>query len=312
MPLSKALDVIQHAQHVSGGFPHRQDGQPRADATAWAIIALSAWNSAQAQCDKARLFLTSLQLDDGRIPISPNHPEVIWPTSLAVLAWHGNPNFQEAQNRAVNFLLGFTGRHFSKPDGMTVGHDPAILGWPWIAETHSWVIPTGLTIMALTLAGHQLHERVLEGGRMILDRQLLSGGWNYGNTLAFGKELHPLPECTGLALQTLARQTRIKNVQKSLDYISDTFSTLHTPISLGWALLGLEAWGLRPANADQQIAESFIRQKRYGTYSLPALALLLCAAKGRDGFYPLFANSAASSDHLSSSFSSSNETRAAS
>jgi hypothetical protein len=75
-----------------------------------------------------------------------------------------------------------------------------------VAGTHSWIEPTALGVIALKAAGHERHERVQEAIRMILDRQLPHGGWNYGNTFVFGRELRPMPESSGAALAGLAGQ----------------------------------------------------------------------------------------------------------
>src|SRR5205823_8208613 len=68
---------------------------------------------------------------------------------------------------------------------------------------------------------------------IFLDRQLPHGGWNYGNTLMFGKELHPMPESTGAALSGLAGMVDQDNVSRSLDYLQGEVDRLRTPISLG-------------------------------------------------------------------------------
>ena len=144
-----------------------------------------------------------------------------------------------------------------------------------------------MAILALQVAGLGTHARDKEGQSMILDRQLPHGGWNYGNISVFGKELHPLPECTGIALQALADDTDLQYVEPSLDYLLKKLPTLHTPISLGWALLGLGAWGLRPSNSEELILTSLDLQQRYGPYPVPSLALLLCAAISTGGLRSL-------------------------
>lgn len=291
MFIPSILEKIQRLQSDNGGFPNQEGGELRPDATAWAVMAVSALEeSSTDSCARARAFLKANQIDDGRITLSPHHSDVIWPTSLAIFAWEGDGEFHSEQLRAVEFLLGFTGRHFPKQDDSVAGHDPSIRGWPWMTNTHSWVIPTSMAIGALKIRGLRTHERVLEAERMLLDRQLPHGGWNYGNTLAFGKELHPLPEFTGIALQALADQTDKARIQKSLDYLLEIFPHLHTPISLGWAILGLGAWGLRPSNVHERIAECLRLQKRYGSYSVSSLALLLCAIKAHPDFYSIFSD----------------------
>ena len=107
--------------------------------------------------------------------------------------------------------------------------------------------------------------------------------------LCLGKELHPLPECTGGRSASFGPTTQnIQYVEDSLDYLLKKLPSLHTPISLGWALLGLGAWGLQPSHADELILSSLELQKRYGPYPIPALALLLCAANASEGLRSLF------------------------
>ena len=113
---------------------------------------------------------------------------------------------------------------------------------------------------------------------MILDRQLPHGGWNYGNTLVFGRELHPMPENTGAALAGLAGQVEQGTVARSLHYLQGEVDRLCTPVSLGWALLGLAAWDLWPSNGMALVERCLANQSRYGEYDTSALCLLLLAA----------------------------------
>ena len=113
---------------------------------------------------------------------------------------------------------------------------------------------------------------------MILDRQLPRGGWNYGNTLVFGQELHPMPESTGAALAGLAGMVGRDKVIRSLDYLQGEVDRLCTPISLGWSLLGLAAWDLWPSNGAALVERCLANQSRYGDYDTSALCLLFLGA----------------------------------
>ena len=172
-----------------GGFALRPGGGYRPEATSWAVMALQLWGISADLLRPARARIAAEQNDDGRIAVAPGHARAFWPTPLAVFAWHGDSDFIEPRSRAVSFLLKTTGTYFKKEEGIPVGHDPSIKGWPWIMDTHSWVEPTSLTIAALCIEGYGKHERVDEGVRLLIDRQLESGGWNYGNTTVFGTEL---------------------------------------------------------------------------------------------------------------------------
>jgi hypothetical protein len=161
-----------------------------------------------------------------------------------------------------------------------LAHNTFLKGWPWVAGTHSWIEPTALGVAALQVTGLGRHDRVREAVLMMLDRQLPHGGWNYGNTLVFGQELHPMPESTGAALAGLAGQVPQDKVALSLEYLVEVVGRLRTPLSLGWGLLGLAAWGQAPASSASLVERCLANQSRYGAYDTSALSILFIAALG--------------------------------
>ena len=272
------MRLLESRALPEGGFPAK-GGEPfRSDATAWAILALSRLGPVHPLLGSARDRLTTAQDPDGRVSMSREHEEAFWPTALSVLAWHGSQAHESPCTRGIQFLLNTTGNHRSKNHDDPVGHDSSIPGWPWIDGTHSWIEPTALSVLALRVAGHGPHDRVREGIRMMFDRQLPHGGWNYGNTTVYGRELHPMPESTGAALAGLAGQVQQGTVARSLDYLQGEVDRLRTPISLGWGLLGLAAWHLWPSNGATLVERCLANQARYGEYDTSALCLLLLAA----------------------------------
>jgi hypothetical protein len=286
--MKKAISDILIRSLPGGGYSSRPGGQYRPDATAWAVIALHLWGLSADLLRPARTRIATGQEKDGRIVLAQDHLQAFWPTPLAIFAWHGQSEFEEPRSRAVQFLLKTTGRHFEKGDDLPIGHDPSIRGWPWTAETHSWVDPTSLSIAALRIEGFGTHERVGEGIRLLMNRQLASGGWNYGNTTVFGTELAPMPESTGLALSALSGVVEEREVSRSIDYLKGSVETIKTPLSLGWALLGLAAWGARPRNANALIDRCFTRQGRYGMYDTSLLGLMLVSRKAEGGMIHAF------------------------
>jgi hypothetical protein len=273
-----------------GGFSGRPGGHFQTDSTAWGILAFRASGGPEELLERSRRLLVLEQLQDGRLCLNKTHPASYWPTSLAILAWQDSLSCSEAQQRAIRFLLDTTGFHFPRESDAPSAHDSLLKGWPWVDETHSWVEPTAMCIMALRSAGHGQHERVQEAVRMLLDRQLPHGGWNYGNTLVYGKELHPMPESTGAALVGLSGAVDRDAVFPSLQYLQDEVSRLQTPISLGWSLLGLAAWRRSPPNAAELVERCLANQERYGEYETSALCLLILGALAMEtgGESPLF------------------------
>jgi len=265
-----------------GGFSSRPNGQFQVDSTAWGILAVKAIGGSEDLLDRSQRVVMREQRQDGRLCMSNSHPDSYWPTPLAILAWHDSQPCRDAQQRALRFLLNTTGVHFPRESDAPSAHDSLLKGWPWVGGTHSWVEPTALCIMALRSAGHGQHERVQEAVRMLLNRQLPHGGWNYGNTFVFGKELHPMPESTGAALAGLAGSVDRDAVLPSLHYLQSEATRLQTPISLGWSLIGLACWDLWPLTGSALVERCLANQSRYGDYDTTALSLLYLGALSGD------------------------------
>ncbi len=260
-----------------GGFAQNNGGHYRPDATAWAVMALSSLEPYQYFIKSACKRLTSNQLPDGRVVLIEGIDSVWWPTPLALLAWMKVKGFESEASKALNFLLNISGRHFPKTSDSPTGHDTKLKGWSWIENTHSWIEPTAISILALRAMKNEKSDRSLEAVRMILDRQLPTGGWNYGNTTVFSRELLPMPEHTGQALCALSGYVKPVEVQKSIEYLKYTLPALSTPLSLCWCLFGLSAWSVNVPDARSQILRCLSLQDKFGTYDTTLLAQLSIA-----------------------------------
>ena len=281
--IRKYLETVE-GRYVDGvGFANRPGGKGRPDASCWAILALEAAGTRSDVVGRARQALAKAQCSDGRICISPQHVDACWPTPLAILAWHGSPEYEGPRNKAVQFLLQFEQVRTVSSGQTPLGHNGTIRGWPWIAETHAWVEPTAYALMALRVCRYTSHSRTRDAVRLLLDRQLPGGGWNYGNTTVFGQELRPMPETTGPALEALAGMTPRDVVEKSIVYLRSRREHLDTPMSLAWAILGLHAWQERPEQAQEQILRVLAAQDQYGPCDTISLSLLLLAWQCQTG-----------------------------
>ena len=197
------------------------------------------------------------------------------------LRWQSLPgrvlsNIRKLTSAAIKFLLETTGRHSKSGGDFPGSHDTSIQGWPWIEDTHSFVDSTALTLVALEAAGYTEHPRFKEGIRLLMDRQLPSGGWNCV-PIVYGLELYPFIDMTGVALSALAGHVAKKDVNKSILFLQSRIAGCRTPLSLGWALFGLGGWGKFPSNGRNWIEESLNRQNIYGKYGTTLLSLLTLA-----------------------------------
>jgi hypothetical protein len=285
----KALETILGRSKPEGGFAQKEGGVFRPDATAWAVMAMSRMRAYRQIVDGACRRMALGQLPDGRVPLVEGMDAAWWPTPLALLAWMKAGGFEKEAAAAENFLLATSGRHYPKEKDTPAGHDTLIRGWSWIEDTHSWIEPTAMSIIALKATGNGRHGRIEEAMKMMLNRQLSNGGWNYGNTTVFGQELLPMPEHTGQALCALSGHAQTTEVQKSIDYLKDRLPVLSTPLSLCWGLFGLNAWSIEVPDFRPLILKAFALQNKFGDYDTTLLAQLAIAYSS-DGDFSGFLN----------------------
>jgi hypothetical protein len=273
-----AIASLNERVLTNGGFAELPKNMYRVDSTAWAVIALTlAGASDENVVAAARARLAASQLQDGRVSISEEHPSAFWPTALAVLAWQRSAAQRKAHALATSFLLNTAGKPSKKTPEGPIADDFTIQAWPWIENASAWVEPTALAVIALRTAGHETHPRAREAVRMLMDRQLPHGGWNYGNTVVYGSELYPQIGSTGIALAALAGQVDGAETRKSLDYLTNSTPHCRSPFSLGWALIGLSAWGGKPGQSSAWIVECLDQQRKYGVYGTSILSLLIAS-----------------------------------
>ena len=285
--ITKCIKDIEARSLAGGGFADQPECPLRPDSTAWAVLALESAGTGTSLVDGGRSALAAGQFVDGRVHM-PDAPEVIWPTPLAILAWLKDAKYLEARNRAIDLLLKISGSHWNKIPGHPSEHDTSLAGWAWAIGTHSFIEPTVMAILALEITRHDNHPRFMEGISLIMDRRLSRGGWNYGNTRVYGSELFPFIDTTGMALTALAGHTSEESVKSSIDYLRAGVENCRTPLSLGWALFGLGAWGIFPEESGAWIEQTLTRQEKFGSYGTSLLSILALAFFSRGDFRKSF------------------------
>jgi hypothetical protein len=270
------------------GWGNRRGGSPYVEPTCLAALALAASHVAstadnsQAAVRGAADWLARQQQRDGALGIAPDLPQPRWTTTLGALVWSATSANTSARNKAVDWLLTSQGTTWTPEVAEPFGHDPRIAGWPWVEGTHSWLEPTAMAVLALSRAGRKEHPRTRDGRRLIRDRVIRSGGWNYGNSTVFGADLRPHPAPTGLALLALAQTDDADSpvVAQSCAYLERILPTTRAPQSLCFGILALTAWNRRPVAADEWLVAAHTAAARRSN-SIAELAYLLLAAGPR-------------------------------
>ena len=293
---------------------YHPSGPAGAEPTALAAMALSAANRPAA---KAVEWLGARQSSDGSVstltapskpregrkesphsqPTSPafpglssdyaSEPHPDWPTGWAILAALSvnrdtNAKAQKSSfdvSRATNWILQSAGDSAESDESR---RKAAIVGWPWVNGTYSWVEPTAIHIVALKAAGFAEHRRTREAMTMLTDRLLPSGGCNYGNTIVLGQELLPHVQPTGLAILALAGSVDADGrIERSLRFLEDSLSVETTAASLSYGLIGLAAHDRYPAGAAKWLEAAYRRTiaRDGAAYKLALLSLAVLGEK---------------------------------
>jgi hypothetical protein len=182
----------------------------------------------------------------------------------------------------------FRWRQFRGDPAITELND-ALIGWPWVEGTFSWVEPTSLALLGLRAAARVapniarssgFADRVRSAERMLVDRVVPGGGWNYGNTRVLGQDLSPYPDTTAWALLALRGVRDVEGVDRAvttgLDRLVALIAENRSSLARSLAALALRAHGRDDAAWRAAIAERVVtappRETRTRALALLALA----------------------------------------
>ena len=103
--------------------------------------------------------------------------------------------------------------------------DNRLQGWSWIDGTFSWAEPTAWAVFglkkcrALGIVPKGASTRIRDGESLLQDRVCAGGGWNYGNSNVFNKNLPAYIPTTAVALLALQDRQDEAFVRDSLTYL---------------------------------------------------------------------------------------------
>jgi hypothetical protein len=277
--------ALVSARNRDGGWGYKAGKRSRLEPTAVALLALGSPRELADVIDswpKRGSILVEPGLD------GPNY------TANALAAIVGLSASPAAPDGWVLGLLealaGVEGRKTAPGDPAINRQDNAIRGWPWVDGTFSWAEPTAWCVLALKRGGRHTatpaaRSRIDEGERLLIDRVCEPGGWNYGNSNVFQRNLPPYIPTTAIALLAL-RGRQNAAVSRSV-----TFLERHRLEEVSGMALALTAVCLgiyRRPSAD--VAEALQRQWARTQYmgNLHATALALYSVTGTGSGFEAF------------------------
>ncbi len=243
---------IRSTQNPDGGWGYTGRSS-WTEPTAFALLAMASAGSLSESFQQGIRWLADAQRSDGGWAPSASVSESTWVTAPAVLALAEAERATSLQS-AVNWLLRQTGEESTLADrlrrillGARLEAGEGTSGWPWLAGTAGWVMPTALTILALEKAElrHRATgtlERVRQGRDFLLARVCKDGGWNYGAPEALGYQANSYPDTTGMALLALRGSASAK-LTTALTKAEEQLPQCHSPQTLCWLRIGLAAHG---------------------------------------------------------------------
>lgn len=220
-----------------GGFPYLPGLKSAAEPTIHAVLAGLAGGATSDELADSVSWLSRVCNQDGSVGCSSDvSDQGLWLTAPYAIAMAKAGDMRSA-SAGVDFLLSFVSITASNMKENDL--DGSLVGWPWGKGTFSWVEPTAWSLLALEANGKEAHLRAEEGRKLLIDRQIPSGGWNYGNKSVYGQELIPFTDTTALALLALFDHVSESSIEASLKFLETASVAEESPYALALAALAL-------------------------------------------------------------------------
>ena len=190
------------ARNSDGGWGYERGRKSRLEPTCWALLAL-------------RSSAIGVRPDPRRLAIQFGRPHRApgglpnW--SFHALALATRLGLGEASDADLQPLADalVAARGLALKPSPVQRQDNSLQGWSWIAGTFSWGEPTAWALLALKkcrargITAKGADARIRDGEAILRDRVCVTGGWNYGNSNVFGKDLPAYVPTTAIALLAL-------------------------------------------------------------------------------------------------------------
>jgi hypothetical protein len=238
---SKPFSPRQFLRHVNndGGIPYVPGMHSFSEPTLLMILAFIADDEGpiiQPLVD----WVLKRRNPDGSIGLNDEFPqEGLWNTPLLAIAMH-NLGFKAERDAAIEFILRC--RSLPLKPSKENELDSSLLGWPWVPNTFGWVEPTSWALLSLGLVGKGNHPRSIEGQKLLADRCIPEGGWNYGNKIVFNNHLMPFWDATALALLALGGSNP-SLTNRNLDLLEKSLPEIQSLYANALAGICLEKFG---------------------------------------------------------------------
>src|SRR5262245_42989411 len=269
---SRLEQALLGAANRAGGWPYYAGKASRIEATCWALLAL-AESSAAGAAEWARAagphlqWLATTQRRDGLLVDQADAPPNFTANGLAAFVlslWAGRPALAgpSARPDLPRLIAALVAAKGVAVDDASERQDNRLQGWPWIADTFSWLEPTAWCVLALEKGGAAAAgaaPRVQEAEKLMLNRPCEPGGWNVGNAAVSGQDLRPYVPTTALALIALQNRREAAEVRRSVSWLRDARLKEPSAIALSLTAIALRLYGLASDDVEARLAADLDR-----------------------------------------------------
>jgi len=274
--------ILTAEANKGGGWGYYPGNASRIEPTCWAMLALA--NGKVVDGDAHLAFLAGCQRRDGLFSDRPDLPPNLSWTALAFLTLSAL-----SASRAINDVCARLLEAIAKTSGVELANSSItrqnnkLKGWPWITDTFSWVEPTSWCLLALKRAVRLSPERataavrgrIADGEALLVDRVCESGGWNFGNSNAFGTNLPAHVPTSAIGLLALQDKRDLPAVRRSLAFVEEHWKRELSGGALALSLLCLKIYGRPTSEVEAAIAEQWQHTRFLG--NLATTSMVRCA-----------------------------------
>jgi hypothetical protein len=286
-PASRTLDLARvrsdtatslvEARNPDRGWAYWPARLSRLEPTCLALLALAHADNATPDVDVLRRWP---RRDGWLVDVAGAPPNQAF-NAIAALTLLQDPSAAPLAEPIVTRLIASKGVRTTRNEVVPMEN---LQAWPWIDGTVSWVEPTAWCLLLLKKwrtrgPAPAVNERIRTGEQMLVDRACRIGGWNYGNSQVYGKDLWPYVPTTALALLALQDRRDHPVVQRSLEQLQKDVATERSAVALGLTIICLRVYGLpyEALAADLVELSSRSGSDSADAGNLLALAVTLCA-----------------------------------
>jgi len=249
--LAESVRFLLDVQQADGGWAYFSRGESAVEPTATAVAALAGHGGDPAAIQRGLAFILGLQAENGSVRPQPSQAlesALGVHAMIVVAALH---NDRKPAERMADHILAY--KPETAPKSSKIADNPNLIGFTWLPGSYSWIEPTAYCLILLRRLGRADHPRVKEARRMVFDRRVPGGGWNYGNSIVLGKGLEPSEMPTALALLALSDDRSSWQVNQAVKYLRGQASAtrheksragdVRSALSLAWISIALRARG---------------------------------------------------------------------